>query len=733
MTKKLLLTTATLIGIALLAGWWFLLRDDAPPPPDLESAIQIASATQVTSSTTTTLSSFTVPFEGESFDSVIELCDLASNSLQCEEECFADETALEECVAEAEEIAATQNSQLPTLPGPTVTTSTSTTTTTLALDSTEVAAITGTWLVDTTIGSFGIDESTSSFVGFRIQEELARGIGEVTAVGRTPKVDGTLNFVEGSLVKAEITADLTALRTDRSMRDSKVQSALNTSTHPSAVFTLDKEISINNEKVTESSVSGSLTVNGLTNQVEVELQAQLVGKIMTVVGKFEITLSDYQVEAPSASIVVSVEDTAIVEFQLFFVEATSENSTAAVATTTSMDPLVVENVEQLNDYIAKAATFTQSGADWLLPDNLEPSAGGAPGFTRYVFRQTSAGVVPTLVEGPIGPQSRCQQESLPCSYLELKELLTSNSQIPEIMGLSSAELTELVSELDQLNEFLSKHADVNNACANGYISDQIQTPNMGSHFYRVDLFTDGFDPGNPEILLYALADGTVPEGAVGRCDKGVWNGEPMVLVGSAFMVTPDISENSETNNDVYEHPEGFTGDLDNWHVHLNLCRRNSQGSDTFIPQEECEATGGQFHKALGWMMHAWVNPEHDNQLGVFSMWNPAIAPFGDTSSVEERSLVQGENFPEGAKQSLVTNFAFEDAIEVEAGQSVYFNNSDSVPHTISAGTPDKPELQEFDSGVLNPGDNFQIDTSKPGSYPLFCALHPDMTTLLIVK
>ena len=107
-------------------------------------------------------------------------------------------------------------------------------------------------------------------------------------------------------MKAEITADLTALRTDRSMRDSKVQSALNTSTHPSAVFTLDKEISINNEKVTESSVSGSLTVNGLTNQVEVELQAQLVGEIMTVVGKFEIALSDYQVEAPSASIVLSL-------------------------------------------------------------------------------------------------------------------------------------------------------------------------------------------------------------------------------------------------------------------------------------------------------------------------------------------------------------------------------------------------------------------------------------------
>ena len=726
MTKKLLLTTVTLIGIAVLAGWWFLLRDDAPPPPALESAIQIASATQATSSTTTTLTSFSAPFEGESFDSVIELCNMASNSLQCEEECFADETMLEECVAEAEEIAAAQSSSLsPTLPSPTATTSTSTTTTTQALDSIEVADITGTWIVDTTIGSFGIDESTSSFVGFRIQEVLARGIGEVTAVGRTPRVDGTLNFVEGSLVKAEITADLTELRTDRSMRDSKVQSALNTSTHPNAVFILDGEISVTNEQTIESVVSGSLTVNGLTNQIDVELQGQLVGQIITVVGKFEVSLSDYQVEAPSAPIVTSVEDEAIVEFQLFFVEATSENSTAAVVTTTTMNPLVIENVEQLNEYIAEAASFNQSDSDWLIPGNLDPSAGGAPGFTRYVFRQTSAGVVPTLVEGPIGPQYRCQEESLPCSYLELKELLESNNPIPEQMGLSSEELAELVAELDLLSGFLEEHKDVNKACEKGYLSDRIQTANMGSHFIKADAFGNGFDPGEPEIILYARADGTLPSEALGQCRDGVWNGQPMTLVGSAFILPPTQKDNS--------HPKGFTGNLDNWHVHLNLCRGNSSGTDTFVPEEECEKLGGNFHETIGWMMHAWVNPEHDNELGVFSMWNPSIAPFGDTSSVEERFLVQGENFPEGAKQSLVTNFAFEDEIEVDAGQSVYFNNSDSVPHTISAGTPDAPELEEFDSGVLNPGDNFQIDTSQPGSYPLFCALHPDMTALLIVN
>ena len=675
MKRKLVLITFALIGIAVFAGWWFLLRDDAPPPPDLESAIQIASAAQAA---TTTTNAVTVP---------------------------------------STTLTATSTTEVPTTIAPT--------STTMELDPNEKSDITGTWSVDKTIGSFGIDESTSSFVGFRIQEVLGRGIGEVTAVGRTPLVDGTINFVEGSLTKAEIIADLTELKTDRSMRDSKVQSALNTSTHPNAVFVLDETITLNNSKIIDSTVPGSLTVNGLTNQIEVELQGQLVGQIMTVVGKFEVALSDYEVEAPSAPVVVSVEDTAIVEFQLFFIKATSADSTAAVVTTTTIDPLKIENVKQLNEYIAEATSFDQSDSDWLLPGNLDPSAGGAPGFTRYVFRQTSAGVVPTLVEGPIGPQFRCQDEDLPCSYLELKELLESNSLIPEEMGLSREELTKLVSELDLLSQFLEEHRDVNKACEKGYLSDRIQTANMGSHFIRADAFADGFNPGEPEIILYARADGILPSGALGQCRDGVWDGEPMVLVGSAFILPPTQKDNS--------HPEGFTGNLDNWHVHLNLCRGNSTGTDAFVPKEECEKLGGKFHETIGWMMHAWVNPEHDNELGVFSMWNPTIAPFGDTGSVEDRFLVQGENFPEGAKQSLVTNFAFEDEIEVEAGQSVYFNNSDSVPHTISAGTPDAPELEEFDSGVLNPGDNFQIDTSQPGSYPLFCALHPDMTALLIVN
>src|SRR3954469_14671881 len=49
----------------------------------------------------------------------------------------------------------------------------------------------GTWKVSSPISSR--DDTTGSFVGYRVQEELS-GIGANTAVGRTGSVDGTLTI-----------------------------------------------------------------------------------------------------------------------------------------------------------------------------------------------------------------------------------------------------------------------------------------------------------------------------------------------------------------------------------------------------------------------------------------------------------------------------------------------------------------------------------------------------------
>lgn len=407
-------------------------------------------------------------------------------------------------------------------------------------------------------------------------------------------------------------------------------------------------------------------------------------------------------------------------------EPAPPTSTEPVAeTSTTIDPEAARTIEQVNEYVAEAAAFDQAGADAQFPQGLKFAAGGAPGYSRYVFREHSEGVVPTLVEGPIVGTVRCQDEALPCSYLELKALEASGEPIPPELQMTPDELTTLVGQLDELNAFAELHRDVNSACAEGFVSDQIQTANMGSHFYQPSWIGDGFFPSRPEILLYALADGTMPTGPVGQCVNGAWNGPPMTLVGTSFIIPPQVIGN--------DHPETFAGPLDNWHIHYNLCRGNSKGRDTFVPRSECEAAGGSFSAALGWMIHAWVDPLHDNQLGVFGMWNSSIQPLMDATAILENREVRGSDFPEGAEQSLITDFLYSGALEVEVGQPLFFNNVDSVPHTVTAGTPADPELAEFDSGLLTPGSNFEVTFDTPGVYSMFCTLHPDMVASITVK
>mgnify|MGYP001826761824 CR=1 FL=1 len=395
-----------------------------------------------------------------------------------------------------------------------------------------------------------------------------------------------------------------------------------------------------------------------------------------------------------------------------------------VAPTSTIDPAEARTAEQVNEYVAQAAAFDQVGADAQFPVGQTFAAGGAPGYSRYVFREHSEGVVPTLVEGPLSGTVRCQDETLPCSYLDLKDLAASGSPIPPELRMTADELTELVAQLDTLNAFAEQHRDVDAACAAGFVSDRIQSANMGSHFYQPQWLGDGFDPARPEILLYALADGTMPNGPLGQCVDGVWLGEPMQLVGTSFIIPPSVIGN--------DHPEAFAGPLDNWHIHYNLCRGNAQGRDTFVPRSDCEAAGGNFSAALGWMIHAWVDPAHDNQLGVFAMWNSSVAPVADGSSILDSREVRGSDFPDGAEQALISDFLYNGSLRVDVGQPLFFNNVDAVPHTVTAGTPDAPALDDFDSGLLTPGSNYALSFDEPGVYSLFCTLHPDMVATVTV-
>ena len=260
--------------VAVAVGWWFLVRSDAPPAPDLASAVESASEAQAAA----TSASNTAPVSSITSTTVAGYSPTAS----------ATSTAL------------------PTT-APASTTAVS------------VAGPAGTWTVDTTIGSF--NDFTSVWVGYRVEEVLGNGIGANTAVGRTPLVIGSVELSDDALLAVEVTADLRGLRSDKVYRDGRVRRALHTDDHPTATFALVGPVALGDVAGDGASIevvaAGTVVINGVAGAVDVAVAATLVGDVVTVVGSFPIVFADYAIEAPSASIVVSVEDHGVVEFQLF--------------------------------------------------------------------------------------------------------------------------------------------------------------------------------------------------------------------------------------------------------------------------------------------------------------------------------------------------------------------------------------------------------------------------------
>lgn len=194
-------------------------------------------------------------------------------------------------------------------------------------DDTSAASTTsadGTWAVDTSVGSFSVTETTGTFVGFRIAEELST-VGATEAVGRTPEVDGAVTIDGATLADATITADLTAIVSDESRRDDRIQSALETGQFPMATFTLDGPVELGSAPARDEAITvdaiGTLTIHGEDRPVTVPLQAVWTDDVVVVTGSVDVALSDYGVTAPSAPIVVSVSDIATVELQLFLTPA----------------------------------------------------------------------------------------------------------------------------------------------------------------------------------------------------------------------------------------------------------------------------------------------------------------------------------------------------------------------------------------------------------------------------
>ncbi len=174
-------------------------------------------------------------------------------------------------------------------------------------------------------GTWTIDPGSNSFVGYRIGERLA-SIGVQDAVGRTSHVTGSLQIDGTSVTTVSMEADLSTLESDNTQRDGRLRSVgLETDTFPTARFELTSPIELGQVPEADNPLSvtatGDFTLHGVTRAVEIPVEAQLSGDAIVVVGSLAVTLTGYDIVAPTSFSVLSIDDAGTMEFQLFFTRA----------------------------------------------------------------------------------------------------------------------------------------------------------------------------------------------------------------------------------------------------------------------------------------------------------------------------------------------------------------------------------------------------------------------------
>ncbi|MGD1893450.1 MAG: hypothetical protein ACFB15_23015 [Cyclobacteriaceae bacterium] len=127
-------------------------------------------------------------------------------------------------------------------------------------------------------------------------------------------------------------------------------------------------------------------------------------------------------------------------------------------------------------------------------------------------------------------------------------------------------------EVDQVKAATVQYQDFSKADTEGFIDVSDYVPQMGHHYLLPARVDDKFELEKPEILLYA------PDA----------NGN-MEFLGVEYTIMVDDPNNPGAP------PEGFTGDLDEWHFREDL---------------------GQ------WQLHVWTIK--DNPDGIFARFNPNV-------------------------------------------------------------------------------------------------------------
>jgi polyisoprenoid-binding protein YceI len=163
----------------------------------------------------------------------------------------------------------------------------------------------------------------TSEAGYRVKEIL---FGQnSTAVGRTHSVTGSMTVSGSQVTSAKFSVDLASITSDESRRDNQFRGRImNVSTFPTATFKLTSPIDLGTIPSDSSphayKATGELSMHGVTNVVDVDLQARRNGSKIEIKGSVPIVFTDYEIQNPSFG-PAEVGDDGTMEFSLTLTKA----------------------------------------------------------------------------------------------------------------------------------------------------------------------------------------------------------------------------------------------------------------------------------------------------------------------------------------------------------------------------------------------------------------------------
>jgi len=158
-----------------------------------------------------------------------------------------------------------------------------------------------------------------------VDEELASVGLPSTTKGATSEITGAFYLAaDGASLspdaESSFTVDPRSLTSDEQRRDQRVQEALDTSTYPTATFTVTSVIgydpSIPEGEQQDLQLIGVLDLHGVKQEVTWEVEAYREGNVISALATLKISFADFGITAPTFAGLVSIDDEATLQVQL---------------------------------------------------------------------------------------------------------------------------------------------------------------------------------------------------------------------------------------------------------------------------------------------------------------------------------------------------------------------------------------------------------------------------------